>query len=129
MRKNVKYLLGKNITCFEDIDVIESKIGSVKSSKNEQFVSTDCTSRMIRPFQRHISSTRNWPPFDVFLDDFDCVDLLVKIKNLIVREDLSVLFVRLIDSSEHDGKLAHSSDRVTRTGSGGGSSMIQLNPF
>lgn len=104
----VRRFLPLELRQFEDVDIIESEVASVVSSKDKQFVLADSTGSVVGSSQRSFSLASLCPPLYTRLSHFDCV-------HFIIRTQFPVLPMARIQSTEHHMHFSHSRNRMSRS--------------
>jgi len=92
---------------FQNIDIIESKVACIVSSKYKQFILTNSTSSMLSTWLRNISRTSCQSPFTIALVESQSV-------HLIVRTYFIVLPVSSIQPTKHHMKLTYCRHGMSR---------------
>jgi hypothetical protein len=111
----VRGLRPLEVGSLEDIGVIESLVGGIVASEDEEFVGSNGAGSVVGSGERKVSRALLGTPF--------AVAGLANTKNinLVIGSDLSVLLF-VIETSEEDEEFDHGSDSVTGTRGGRGSS-------
>jgi hypothetical protein len=115
-------LLPVEISGLQDVHVVKSQVGGVKPSKNEEFLVTDFAGSVVSALKRLVTTALDLAPFNGILDQLDSVDV-------VVREDLAILFLGRINTAEHDGHTVHAGHSVAGASIGNLAGGSQLDPF
>jgi len=97
------------ISCFENVNVVESEVGIIESTEDKEFILGDATGGMVGSFKRDITTALYLAPFNVIFHNLDCIDL-------IVRKHFAIFFNSRINTTKHDGHTTHASNSLPRTG-------------
>jgi hypothetical protein len=93
-------LLPVEVSGLQDVHVVESQVGGIEPSENEEFLVADFAGSVVGAFKGLVATALDLAPLNGILDQLDGVDV-------VVREDLAVLLLGRVNTAEHDGHAVH----------------------